>query len=344
MKLTLTLPLLIVALSGHQEPCGCRGYDNAVAANQGGRLVLYATVTSLELSPDSVARAAPGRADRAVGVTVERWWPGRPSREPLEISRHMTIYTMAQGCGYPFEIGRAYLIAVQKWRGGIPTTRQCSGTQPADPSATAFAELGKGLEPGGFELTPPAGPPRLRPGPSRVPYELGILVAAYAVFAGVVAARRRRARGGSTRPSLLVGFVMLAALSGAAVIVEGATRGLARAEAQRAADFAALGAVGFLLQAPGDTVGAIKEARRIAEANPVRGRPPVVLPGDVTLIPDSARIRVRVRARAYGIPRVLAWLIGVEEVRVSAEATAEGGAASTDPRDLPIFRVLRLVE
>lgn len=149
----------------------------------------------------------------------------------------------------------------------------------------------------------------------------------------------RKSRG-TTR--VLLGVACVVVVCGAWITVAIGIRTLATTQAQHAADAAALAGAGALLISPRDTARAKAEAIRFAKLNAVVGRAPRVRPADVAIDPDSGSVRVRVHATIYALPNALAWVLGVEEVSVSAVATAEGRAADFE-RGLPL-KMMRLVE
>jgi hypothetical protein len=105
---------------------------------------------------------------------------------------------------------------------------------------------------------------------------------------------------------------------------------LARAEAQRTADAAALAGAGILVGRPMDVAGVRAEAMDIALQNPVRGMSTTLLPEDVDVIADSQKVRVQVRRtteRGIGIQTLFARVIGFPEVSVRATATAQAWSA-----------------
>jgi Flp pilus assembly protein TadG len=112
----------------------------------------------------------------------------------------------------------------------------------------------------------------------------------------------------------------------------------ARAEAQAAADAAALAGAGWLIIDPEDAPGASHRALELANANTVRGRQLSLGPEDVTVDLDSGRVTVRARVKVLDLPPPLAWL------HVTARATAEGMEASDAPGRRTMVRRLRLID
>lgn len=131
-------------------------------------------------------------------------------------------------------------------------------------------------------------------------------------------------------------LAMFATVSLLAAVIENAVRGVAQAEAQMAADAGALAGAGWLLIQPAGEPTAKAKAAEHANLNRVGYRTGQVLPEDVVVNLDSGTVRVEVHARAYGVPPVLAWILGVDEVRVTAVATAETRGGPSDP---PMGRV-----
>jgi hypothetical protein len=101
----------------------------------------------------------------------------------------------------------------------------------------------------------------------------------------------------------------------------------ARAEAQRAADAAALaGASAFLeFQAENARSVAIARAMNYATNNEIRGTR--IAPEDVTISVNVDSSTVRAHVRRNGVPTWFARLFGVDAVDVGAQATAWAGAA-----------------
>lgn len=141
---------------------------------------------------------------------------------------------------------------------------------------------------------------------------------------------------------VLLGLACLVVVCAAWMTVGIGIRSLASAQVQRAADAAALAGAGALLISPRNPEMAVAEAARFAKLNPVIGRIPHVRPDDVHVDTDSGSVRVHVRATIYAVPNALARFLGVEEVSVSAAATAEARAANLE-RPLPLKR-LKLIE
>jgi len=137
---------------------------------------------------------------------------------------------------------------------------------------------------------------------------------------------------------VMVAFALVALLGFAALAIDLAFLYVARSEAQRAADAAALaGAKEFVVS--GFTTGVVSQATAQTLAtgaaigagsqNNVGGSPAVILPTDVTFdfsIANDPRISVTVaRDAAHGgpLPTFFAKVLGVLSANVSAKATAE---------------------
>jgi len=138
---------------------------------------------------------------------------------------------------------------------------------------------------------------------------------------------------------VMVAFALVALLGFAALAIDLAFLYVARSEAQRAADAAALtGAKEFVVS--GFTTGAISQAAvqslatgaaiAAGSQNNVGGSPAVILPGDVAFdfsIPNDPRITVTVARDANHpggpLPTFFAKVFGVLSANVSAKATAE---------------------
>jgi len=121
---------------------------------------------------------------------------------------------------------------------------------------------------------------------------------------------------------LVARLAIVVVLSAAALALEKTAELAARAEAQNAADAAALAGAAHLLRAPSDESGAKAAAVKFAELNPVRGSIPELRPEDIQVDLEAGEVRVLVRAKILPLPPPIAWL------KVSAEAAAEAMAAS----------------
>lgn len=117
---------------------------------------------------------------------------------------------------------------------------------------------------------------------------------------------------------------------------------LARTEAQRAADAAALAGAGVLLGSPTDPAEARTTAIDWASRNRIRGTDAVMLPEDVDVPPDSMKVRVRVlrtSGRGNAVETLFARVLGFPEVDVSAVSAAQsfpaGGVNGILPFALP---------
>ena len=99
--------------------------------------------------------------------------------------------------------------------------------------------------------------------------------------------------------------------------------GVAKTKAQAAADAAALaGASAFLGSAPSETE-ARSRAIHYVTANSTDEIPVTLQPQDIVIDMTEGTIEVKVGARAYGLPAVLAWILGVSRVEEFAQATAQ---------------------
>lgn len=123
-----------------------------------------------------------------------------------------------------------------------------------------------------------------------------------------------------------------------------AVRSAATVDAQRSADAAALAGAGTLLASPRDPGPARAEAIRFARMNPVLGRTPELRAGDVAVDVDSGSVRITVRAKIYSVPNVLAWILGVGRLDVSAVAAAEARAGDPLARPPVMVKTLKLID
>lgn len=137
---------------------------------------------------------------------------------------------------------------------------------------------------------------------------------------------------------LVVRLAILVVLSAAALALEKTVELAAPAQAQNAADAAALAGAAHLLLAPDDETGAKAAAVKFAQLNPVRGSIPELRLEHIQVDLDAGEVRVKVRAKVLPLPPHIAWL------KVSAEAAAEARPASA-PGEPPIrVKKLRLIE
>jgi hypothetical protein len=139
----------------------------------------------------------------------------------------------------------------------------------------------------------------------------------------------------------LVAVLLVILLAIAALAIDLSRLYVARSEAQRAADAAALAAAktfvdegflsGFLSQFEVEILARV-EAKTVGGQNLVAGQAPVILDGDVTFDfsnPDNPRVTVHVErsaARANAVPNFFARATGFLESDISADATAEAYA------------------
>jgi Flp pilus assembly protein TadG len=139
----------------------------------------------------------------------------------------------------------------------------------------------------------------------------------------------RGSASGQVMPMVAAGILLFLGM-GALAIDVGLVL-LARAEAQRTADAAALAGAGVLVGRPLDASAVRAEAMDIALQNPIRGVPTALQPSDVVVIADSQKVRVQVQRstdRGNGIETLFARVLGVSEVSVRATATAQAWSAS----------------
>ena len=143
----------------------------------------------------------------------------------------------------------------------------------------------------------------------------------------------RSLRGESGSVLLIVAAAMVVLLAICAIAIDMANLYLARAQAQRAADAAALaGAKAFITTGcttGGCSPGGVQEAagRQLAEAagaqNFIAGNPASIQDGDVTFsYPSAYEPQITVLARA-SVPTFFARVFGIANANVSAQATAE---------------------
>jgi hypothetical protein len=124
---------------------------------------------------------------------------------------------------------------------------------------------------------------------------------------------------------------MLAVLSAAGLAIDIGMLVTARTESQRAADAAALAGAGWLLNQPDDSAGAVARAKEYGHLNTVRGDSVIVLDGDVDVILDSSKVRVRinnVRGRGTAIETFFARVFGIRDVDVRTLAAAWAAPAA----------------
>jgi len=134
--------------------------------------------------------------------------------------------------------------------------------------------------------------------------------------------RLRSERGVALAFMALLLFVLLGA---SALAIDLAFLYGARTEAQRTADAAALAGAGVLYQTM-DEAAAEAAAIEWGSRNRIRGEQVVILPGDVDVIPDSQKVRVRVHRtadRGSAIPTIFARSLGFVEVDVRTLAAAQ---------------------
>lgn len=125
---------------------------------------------------------------------------------------------------------------------------------------------------------------------------------------------------------VLVAIAMTALLSICALAIDIGMLFNSRSEAQRAADSGALAGASSLITRPTDEDLARERAIEFAEMNDVHGEMPDVQEADVDVDLANGRVTVRVLRttdRGSGIATWFARVFGVDEVDVSADATAE---------------------
>lgn len=141
---------------------------------------------------------------------------------------------------------------------------------------------------------------------------------------------------------VLVAVVLVGILGVAALAIDVGMWMTSRSEVQRVADLSALAGAGMLIPRPQDAVAAESAAISFAAKNDVRQLAAQVLPQDVDVILDSAKVRVRVyrtQARGSALATFFANFLGTATVDVGAVAAAEaqpaGGANCLLPIALP---------
>jgi Flp pilus assembly protein TadG len=149
--------------------------------------------------------------------------------------------------------------------------------------------------------------------------------------------RRTRDERGMT--IVLVAVVLVAILGIAALAIDVGMWMTSRSEVQRVADLSALAGAGMLIPRPTDAAAAESAAIVYAAQNDVRQLAAQVLPQDVDVILDSAKVRVRVyrtQARGSALATFFANFLGTSTVDVGAVAAAEAWPASSANCLLPI--------
>ncbi|MFQ5890030.1 MAG: pilus assembly protein TadG-related protein [Gemmatimonadota bacterium] len=141
---------------------------------------------------------------------------------------------------------------------------------------------------------------------------------------------KRRASDERGATLLLVAGSMVALLSIVALAVDFGMLAVARTEAQRVADLSALAGAGALLQSPGNEELARAVAIDYAERNDVRHVDATLEPDDVEVDLANDRVTVtvyRIGERGNPVGTFFARVFGVNEVDISARATAEAAPA-----------------
>jgi hypothetical protein len=139
----------------------------------------------------------------------------------------------------------------------------------------------------------------------------------------------RGSTSGQVLPIVAVGIIVFMGMGALAMDVGLIL--LARTEAQRTADAAALAGAGMLVGNPNGAAIARAEAMDVALQNPIRGSQTILLPEDVAVIPDSQKVRVHVRRtadRGNPVETLFARVLGIPRVSVSAQATAQAWSAT----------------
>lgn len=108
----------------------------------------------------------------------------------------------------------------------------------------------------------------------------------------------------------------------------------ARVQSQRAADSGALAGAMELASMGGTEADARAEARRFANSHRVVTSPVAVEDGDVEIVGDTVRVRVR-----HSIGTLFARILGVEAVDVSTVAAAEAVSAGSAHCPIPVMGV-----
>lgn len=132
---------------------------------------------------------------------------------------------------------------------------------------------------------------------------------------------------------------MIALTSAVALAIDVGMLATARGEAQSAADGAALAGAGMLIEAPQGATAARAQARNYAARNTIRGQPAAVLDEDVDvdLVNRLVTVRVlRTDTRDNAVGTFFARIFGVDEVNISAKATARASDAGAINCLLPL--------
>jgi len=138
----------------------------------------------------------------------------------------------------------------------------------------------------------------------------------------------------------LVALLLVVFLGLAALAIDLGLLYVARGEAQRAADSAAHAGAGHFMISGGDEAGARDAAVAFARRNSIRGQQVEIdRDADIDVIPDSAKVRVRVhRTEEFGGPvsTLFARVLGFGTVGISTSAAAQAWAATAAECVLPI--------
>lgn len=138
---------------------------------------------------------------------------------------------------------------------------------------------------------------------------------------------------------VLVAVVLVGILGVAALAIDVGMWMTSRSEVQRVADLSALAGAGMLVVRPADAVAAESAAISYAAKNDVRQLAAQVQPGDVDVILDSSKVRVRVyrtQARGSALATFFANFLGTSSVDVGAVAAAEAWPAASANCLLPV--------
>jgi len=131
----LTMAAAVLGRSDVAAACSCRVPPPPQEALAQADAVFLGLAQAL--AAPGAEGAPPGQA--AVTFNVERSWKG--VEEP-----YVTVYTAEHTavCGYPFEVGRRYLVYAAQSAPGVLTTTICTRTADADAAPSDLAELGPG--------------------------------------------------------------------------------------------------------------------------------------------------------------------------------------------------------
>ena len=128
---------------------------------------------------------------------------------------------------------------------------------------------------------------------------------------------------------VLVAVLLLGLIAVPALVIDLGALFTARAEAQRAADAAALAGASAFVDHPVGVAAPFAEARAIEYAGLNQVRNAALTPDEVTVDVAPSDLRVRVRVRRTGLPTRFARFFGVRDMAVSAQAVAAAVPASS---------------